>query len=58
MIDSVCTNHMTGEGNMFSTLKASNGDHYIKFAGNEKGKVLGTCNIVLNSKFSLKSSFG
>jgi hypothetical protein len=44
---------MTGEGNMFHTLKASNGDHYITFAGNEKGKVLGTGNIVLNSKFSL-----
>jgi hypothetical protein len=49
---------MTGEGNMFNTLKASNEDHCITFAGNEKGKVLGTCNIVLNSKFSLKSSFG
>jgi hypothetical protein len=44
---------MTGEGNMFNTLKASNGDHCITFAGNEKGKVLGTGNIVLNSKFSL-----
>jgi hypothetical protein len=44
---------MTGEGNMFNTLKVSNGDHYITFAGNEKGKVLGTGNIILNSKFSL-----
>jgi hypothetical protein len=44
---------MTGEGNMFNTLKASNEDHCITFAGNEKGKVLGTSNIVLNSKFSL-----
>jgi hypothetical protein len=44
---------MTGEGNMFNTLKASNGDHCITFAGNEKGKVLGTGNIILNSKFSL-----
>jgi hypothetical protein len=49
---------MTGEGNMFNTLKASNGDHYLTFAKNEKGKVLGTGNIILNSKFSLKSSFG
>jgi hypothetical protein len=38
---------------MFNTLKASNGDHCIIFAGNEKGKVLGTGNIILNSKFSL-----
>jgi hypothetical protein len=44
---------MTGEGNMFESLKESDGDHYIIFAGNQKGKVLGTGNIDLNSKFSL-----
>jgi hypothetical protein len=53
VIDSGCTNHMTGEGSMFESLKESNDDHYITFAGNQKGKVLGTCNIDLNSKFSL-----
>jgi hypothetical protein len=52
VIDSGCTNHMTKEGNMFETLKESNDDHYITFAGNQKGKVLGTGNIDLNSKFS------
>jgi hypothetical protein len=40
MIDSGCTNPMTGEGNMFNTLKPSNGDYCITFAGNEKGKYL------------------
>jgi hypothetical protein len=44
---------MTGEGNMFETLNESNDDHYITFAENQKGKVLGTGNINLNSKFSL-----
>jgi hypothetical protein len=44
---------MTGEGSMFETLKESNDDHYITFAENQKGKVLGTGNIDLNSKFSL-----
>jgi hypothetical protein len=44
---------MTGEGSMFESLKESNDDHYITFAGNQKGKVLGTGNIDLNSKFSL-----
>jgi hypothetical protein len=53
VIDSGCTNRMTGEGSMFATLKESDGDHYITFAGNQKGKVLGTGNIDLNSKFSL-----
>jgi hypothetical protein len=38
---------------MFKTLKESNDDHYITFAGNQKGKVLSTGNIDLNSKFSL-----
>jgi hypothetical protein len=44
---------MTGEGSIFESLKESNDDHYITFAGNQKGKVLGTGNIDLNSKFSL-----
>jgi hypothetical protein len=53
VIDSGCTNHMTREESMFETLKEFDGDHYITFAGNQKGKVLGTGNIDLNSKFSI-----
>jgi hypothetical protein len=53
VIDNGCTNHMTGEGSMFESLKESDGDHHITFAGNQKEKVLGTGNIELNSKFSL-----
>jgi hypothetical protein len=53
VIDSGCTNHMTGEGSMFESLKEFDGDHYITFAGNQKGKVFGTGNIDLNSKISL-----
>jgi hypothetical protein len=53
VFDSGCTNHMTGEGSMFESLKESDGDHYIIFARNQKRKVLGTGNIDLNSKFSL-----
>ena len=53
MIDRGCTNHMTGERSMFETITASSGDHFITFAGNQKGKVLGTSNINLNSKFTL-----
>ena len=53
MIDSGCTNHMTGERSMFDSLTKSSGDHYITFAGSERGKVLGTSNITLNSQFNL-----
>jgi hypothetical protein len=53
VIDSGCTNHITAEGSMLESLKESDGDHYITFAENQKGKVLGTGNINLNSKFSL-----
>ena len=53
MIDSGCTNHMTGERNMFDALTKSSGDHYITFAGNEREKMLGTGNITLNSQFNL-----
>ena len=38
---------------MFDSLTNSSGDHYITFAGNERGKVLGTSNITLNSQFNL-----
>ena len=53
MIDSGCTNHMTGEQSIFDFLTKSSGDHYITFADNERGKVLGTGNITLNSQFNL-----
>jgi hypothetical protein len=36
-----------------STLKESNGDHFITFSEKDKGKVLGTGNINLNSIFSM-----
>ena len=38
---------------MLETITASSGDHFITFTGNQKGKVLGTGNINLNSKFTL-----
>ena len=53
MIDSGCTNHMSGERRMLDSLTKSSGDHYITFADNERGKVLGTGNITLNSQFNL-----
>jgi hypothetical protein len=40
VIDSGCANYITGEGSMFECLKESDGDRYITFAGNQKGKVL------------------
>jgi hypothetical protein len=55
VIDSGCTNHMIGEGSIFESLKESDGDHYITFAENQKGKVLVTGNIDLNLKFSLSN---
>jgi len=54
VIDSGCTNRMAGERSMFESLTTkSNGDNYITFASNERGKVLGTGNITLNSQFNL-----
>ena len=53
MIYSGCTNHMIGEQSMSDSLTKSSGDHYITFAGNERGKILGTGNITLNSHFNL-----
>jgi hypothetical protein len=47
---------MTGEETMFESLKESDGDHHITFAGNQKGKLLGTGKIDLNPKFSLSKA--
>jgi hypothetical protein len=40
VIDSGCTNQMTGEGSMFETLKESNNAHYITFAEIKREKFL------------------
>jgi hypothetical protein len=40
VIDSGCTNHVTGEESMFESLKESDGDHYIAFAEIKREKCL------------------
>ena len=40
MIDSGCTNHMTGERSMFDSLTKSSGNHYITFAVMKEEKFL------------------
>ena len=56
MIDSGCTNHMTGEREMLvefvDSLKASSN---ISFGDNSKGKVLGLGKVVISSDASLKN---
>jgi hypothetical protein len=49
--------YLTVTGSMFETLKEFNDNHYITFAENQKGKVLGTGNIDLNLKFSVSKVF-
>jgi hypothetical protein len=46
VIDSGCTNHMTGEGSMFESLKESDGDHYITFTGNQREKCLAPVTLI------------
>jgi hypothetical protein len=46
VIDSGCTNHMTGEGNMFETLKESNDDHYILLPEIKREKCLAPVTLI------------
>ena len=56
MIDSGCTNHMTGEREMLvefiDSLKASSN---ISFGDNSKGKVLGLGKVVISNDSSLSN---
>ena len=52
MLDSRCTQHMTGDGRMFDSIQASNdGDEFddITFGDNGKGKVKGLGKIAISN---------
>ena len=49
MLDSGCTNHMTGERSMFSTLQLVHNSQEIVFGDSSKGEVLGIGKISISS---------
>ncbi|XP_066159889.1 uncharacterized protein [Oryza sativa Japonica Group] len=54
VIDSGCTNHMTGEESMFSTLDPNGtSQDNIVFGDNGKGKVMGLGNIAISNDLSI-----
>ena len=51
MLDSGCTQHMTGDSRMFNSINTneSNGIDSITFGDNDKGKVKGLGKIVISN---------
>ena len=51
MLDSGCTQHMTGDSRMFNSINAneSNGIDSITFGDNDKGKVKGLSKIAISN---------
>jgi hypothetical protein len=54
LMDSGCSQHMTGDKKRFSSLTPLSHKQYVTFGDDRKGKVLGTGIIKVNNKFTLK----
>ena len=54
MLDSGCTQHMTGDPRMFNSIK-SNGIDSITFGDNGKGKVKGLGKIAISNDLSISN---
>ena len=56
MIDSGCTNHMTGERSIFSTLQKNDSpSENIIFGDDGKGKVIGLGKVAISNDYSLSN---
>jgi hypothetical protein len=54
MLDSGCTNHMTGERRIFTFFEKNDyPSDYIKFGDNTQGRVLGFGKIVITTEYSI-----
>ena len=50
ILDSGCTDHMTGDEDMFRELAKNDGPRkYVTFGDNSKGKVLGLSKVVISN---------
>jgi hypothetical protein len=58
IIDSGCTNHMTGDKNMFFTYERnSDPSDSISFGDNSQGRIVGLGNIPITSDYTLTKVF-
>ena len=57
MLDSGCTQHMTGDGRIFKSINTSGNDHAdaITFGDNKKGKVKGLGKIAISNDLSISN---
>ena len=54
VLDSGCTQHMTGYVKMFTSLDEDVGDHeHVTFGDNSKGKVVGLSKVAITKDISL-----
>ena len=56
MLDSECTQHMTGYVKMFTSLDEEVGDHeHVTFGDNSKGKVVGLGKVAISKDVSISN---
>ena len=55
MLDSGCTQHMTGDRKMFTTFENGRGIDKITFGDNSKGKVIGLGKIAISNDLSISN---
>ena len=57
MLDSGCTQHMTGDARMFNSINSSGNNDYdsITFSDNSKGKVKGLGKIAISNDLSISN---
>ena len=56
MLDSGCTNHITGEKEMFMSFEPNDNPHdAIIFANNSQGKILGFGKIAISTEHSISN---
>ena len=55
MLDSGCTQHMTGDRKMFTTFENGKGSDKITFGDNSKGKVIGLGKIAISNDLSISN---
>ena len=55
MLDSGCTQHMTGNDSMFTSLEDPGNNEQVTFGDNSKGKVIGLGKIAISNDLSISN---
>jgi hypothetical protein len=55
VLDSGCSQHMTGNDNMFTTLGDLEDHEYVTFGDNSRARIMSLCRIVITKDLSISN---